>query len=64
MKVTAMTCLCVDVFDGTEEIRPGGEALNFAAAAAGRYDHIQMSLIGGIGDDNYGKKVFWILSAD
>lgn len=57
MKVTAMTCLCVDVFDGTEEIRPGGEALNFAAAAAGRYEHIQMSLIGGIGDDDYGKSI-------
>lgn len=55
-KVTAMTCLCVDVFDGTEEIRPGGEALNFAAAA-GRYEHIQMNLIGGIGDDVYGKSV-------
>lgn len=57
MKVTAMTCLCVDVFDGTDEIRSGGEALNFAVAAASRFEHIQVSLIGGIGDDNYGKSI-------
>lgn len=57
MIITAMTCLCVDVFDGTEEVRPGGEALNFAATVAGQYEKIQMSLIGGIGDDDYGKSI-------
>ncbi len=31
--ITAMTTMCVDVFDSTGEIFPGGEALNFAAVA-------------------------------
>lgn len=56
INLTAMTCLCVDVFDRSMEIRPGGEALNFAAVAS-RYEHIQMSLIGGIGDDVYGRNI-------
>lgn len=56
VKVTAMTCLCVDVFDRTGEIRPGGEALNFAAAAS-RYGHMQLHLIGGIGEDAYGRSI-------
>lgn len=54
--ITAMTCLCVDVFDGTQEVRPGGEALNFAAASCS-YEGVNMSLIGGIGDDSYGKDI-------
>ena len=35
IKLVALPCLCVDVFDGTNEMRPGGEALNFAAYASG-----------------------------
>ena len=35
IKLVALPCLCVDVFDGTNEMRPGGEALNFAAHASG-----------------------------
>ena len=31
IKLTALPCICADVFDGTDIIRPGGEALNFAA---------------------------------
>mgnify|MGYP001073172064 CR=1 FL=1 len=34
IKLTALPCICADVFDGTDIIRPGGEALNFAAHAS------------------------------
>ena len=34
IKLTALPCICADVFYGTEIIRPGGEALNFAAHAS------------------------------
>ena len=51
-----MTCMCVDVFDDTGEIRPGGEALNFAAIAS-KYNHISVDLLGAIGDDDYGKAI-------
>jgi fructoselysine 6-kinase len=53
-KIIAMPCLCVDIFDGTDEIRPGGEALNFAAHAS-EFDHIDIALISVIGNDTYGK---------
>lgn len=56
MKITAFPCLCADVFVETGEIRPGGEELNFAAHAA-EFDGIEVSLIGAIGDDEYGKAV-------
>lgn len=49
----AMTCMCVDVFDASKEIRPGGEALNFAAVAS-EYDNVEVTLLGAIGDDDYG----------
>jgi len=54
--ITAMTTLCVDVFDSTGEIVPGGEALNFAAAACG-YPHVRVGIMGAVGDDGYGKAV-------
>ena len=54
MRITALPCLCVDVFDGTNEIRPGGEALNFAVHAS-RFNGIYVTLLGVIGDDNYGR---------
>lgn len=50
----ALPCLCVDVFDGTDEIRPGGEALNFAAHAS-EFDNIDVTILGVIGDDEYAK---------
>ncbi len=56
MNITAMTCMCVDVFDDTGEIRPGGEALNFAAIAS-EYNHVSIDILGAIGDDNYGKAI-------
>jgi fructoselysine 6-kinase len=55
-KIIAMPCLCVDIFDGTDEIRPGGEALNFAAHAS-EFDHIDIALISVIGNDTYGKTI-------
>ncbi len=61
MKLTALPCLCADVFDGTEEIRPGGEALNFAAHAS-KFDGIDVSLIGVIGNDSFGRAILEALS--
>lgn len=54
--ILAMDCLCADVFDATGEIRPGGEALNFAAVAS-EYDTVSVSLLGAIGDDKYGEEI-------
>ena len=56
MNIIAMTCMCVDVFDATGEIRPGGEALNFAAIAS-EYDNVSIDILGAIGDDAYGAAV-------
>jgi fructoselysine 6-kinase len=54
VKITAMSTICADVFDGTNEIRLGGEALNFAMQSC-NYPHIRMSIIAGIGDDEIGQ---------
>lgn len=56
MKLTALPCLCADVFDGTGEIRPGGEALNFAAHAC-TFGGVEVTLLGIIGQDTYGKAI-------
>ena len=50
IKLVALPCLCVDVFDGTNEMRPGGEALNFAAYASG-FDEMDVILLGAVGRD-------------
>ena len=50
--LVALPCLCVDVFDGTNEMYAGGEALNFAAHAS-RFKEINVSLIGAVGQDSY-----------
>lgn len=34
INLVALPCLCVDVFDGTDELYAGGEALNFAVHAS------------------------------
>ena len=52
LNLVALPCLCVDVFDGTNEMRAGGEALNFAAHAS-RFGEINVSLIGAVGQDAY-----------
>ena len=44
INIVALPCLCVDVFDGTNEMHAGGEALNFAAHAS-RFEEINVSLI-------------------
>ena len=61
IKLIAMTTLCADIFDGTCEICPGGEALNFSAIAS-EYDNMDISIIGAIGNDDLGKKVLLSIS--
>lgn len=56
INLVALPCLCVDVFDGTDEIRPGGEALNFAAHAS-KFDDIDVTILGVVGDDVYAKYI-------
>ena len=45
INLIALPCLCVDVFDGTDEMRAGGEALNFAVHSS-RFEEINVSLLG------------------
>ena len=52
IKLTALPCICADVFYGTEIIRPGGEALNFAAHAS-HFKDIDVTLLGVVGKDKY-----------
>lgn len=52
INLVALPCLCVDVFDSTNEMRPGGEALNFAAHAS-RFEEVKVSLLGAVGQDVY-----------
>ncbi len=54
-KIVAMSTICADVFDDTEEIRLGGEALNFAMTIS-KYSHISISLMGAVGNDYIGQK--------
>ena len=56
LKITALSTLCADLFYGTDIIRPGGEALNFAMVAS-RIPDVQISLIGAIGNDKYGEAI-------
>lgn len=56
VKIIAMPCMCADIFEHSGEILPGGEALNFAANAC-RYPHVQVSLMGAIGDDAAGHAI-------
>lgn len=52
INLVALPCLCVDVFDGTNEMRAGGEALNFAAHAS-RFEEVNVCLLGAVGQDVY-----------
>ena len=56
IKITAMTTMCADVFDGCGRILPGGEALNFAANAC-KFPYISVGLLGAIGDDEIGREI-------
>ncbi|MGN1135216.1 MAG: PfkB family carbohydrate kinase [Oscillospiraceae bacterium] len=56
LKLAALPCICADVFDGTDIIRPGGEALNFAAHAS-QFNDIDVTLLGIVGRDKYAEAV-------
>lgn len=56
VKITALPVLCADVFDGNKRIYPGGEALNFAVHAS-EFSGVDVTLIGAVGNDEYGKKI-------
>lgn len=56
IKVTALPCLCADVYEKTKKIYPGGEALNFAVHAS-EFTGIDVTLLGIVGNDEYGKKI-------
>lgn len=52
IKLVALPCICADVFDGTDIVRPGGEALNFAAHAS-HFTGVDVTLMGVVGQDAY-----------
>lgn len=54
INLVALPCLCVDVFDGTDELRAGGEALNFAVHAS-KFEEFNVSILGAVGQDFYAK---------
>ena len=56
IKLTALPCICADVFYGTEIIRPGGEALNFAVHAS-HFRDIDVTLLGVVGKDKYAEAI-------
>ena len=62
VKIVAMSTICVDVFDNTDEIRLGGEALNFAMTIS-NYAHVIISLMGAVGDDDIGRKAVECIKA-
>lgn len=58
--ILCLPTLCADIFEQSGEILPGGEALNFACIAS-RYDHVQLSLLGAIGDDPAGRRIIEVI---
>lgn len=61
-RLLCMPTLCADIFDATGEILPGGEALNLACIAC-RYDHLAVSLLGAIGEDEPGRAILRAIDA-
>ena len=61
IRLTALPCICADVFYGTDTIRPGGEALNFAAHAS-RFRDIDVTLLGIVGKDKYAEVIMGSIS--
>ena len=59
-RILCMPTLCADIFEHSGEILPGGEALNFACIAC-RYDHVDVSLLGAIGDDEPGRHILHVI---
>lgn len=57
MKIASAGCVCVDVFvDKNNEVRPGGESLNFCGNIS-RIPGVECSLLGVVGDDDFGRDV-------
>lgn len=61
-ELTALTTMCADYFEESGDIVPGGEALNFAAAASA-YKNVRVSIIGAIGDDPCGEKILEVITS-
>ena len=53
MKIISMNSICVDLYDGTDEIFPGGESLNFVMNWPNK-EKDEIYLVGAIGNDKYG----------
>ncbi|MCM1334876.1 MAG: PfkB family carbohydrate kinase [Bacteroides sp.] len=54
MIFTTLTCACADIFNGTGEIFPGGESLNFSCAVKAVSPETEVFLVGAVGDDEAG----------
>ncbi len=54
--IAALSCICADCFPEKQEIRPGGEALNFAIAASQAPD-VCSYLVGAIGTDDIARTI-------
>lgn len=59
-RILCMPTLCADIFEHSGEILPGGEALNFACIAC-RYDHVDVQLLGPIGEDDPGRAILRVI---
>lgn len=59
-RILCLPTLCADIFEQSGEILPGGEALNFACIAS-RYDHVELSLLGAIGEDPAGRRILEVI---
>ena len=59
-RILCLPTLCADIFEQSGEILPGGEALNFACIAS-RYDHVELSLLGAIGNDPAGQRILEVI---
>jgi fructoselysine 6-kinase len=59
-RILCMPTLCADIFEHSGEILPGGEALNFACIAC-RYDHVDIRLLGAIGEDEPGRHILQVI---
>ena len=60
-RILCMPTLCADIFEHSGEIRPGGEALNFACIAC-QYDHVDVALLGAIGEDEPGRHIQQVIA--
>ena len=60
-RILCMPTLCADIFEHSGEILPGGEALNFACIAC-QYDHVDVDLLGAIGEDEPGRHIQQVIA--